>query len=377
MKSGCAKMLVLLLFLVMCIAGMGAAWAGSEIPKQAEALFGPPTEKLSPLEGLTAAAKLMMIKDDLLQPANPDGKEVAFTIEPGESAARVAGRLHQQGLIRSADSFLTYLVYSGLDTAIQAGRFHISSQMTAVEIAHSLLDATPAEVPFRILPGWRAEEIAAALPTSGLNITPEDFLRLVRHPSVGVPMNEPQAELISMEGFLFPGVYTFDRKVSLNDFILTILKEFDTQVTRDIRDGFRQQGLTLAQGITLASIVQREAMVEDERPMIASVFLNRLRNDMRLESDPTTQYALGFDEQQKTWWTNPLSAADLDTESPYNTYVYKGLPPGPISNPGLSAIQAVAFPAQTDYFFFRARCDGSGRHNFAVTYQEHLQNACP
>lgn len=174
-----------------------------------------------------------------------------------------------------------------------------------------------------------------------------------------------------------PAAYTFDRHVSLNDFILTILNEFDDQVTRDIRDGFRQQGLTLAQGITLASIVQREAMVEDEQPMIASVFLNRLRNDMRLESDPTTQFALGYHSEQKTWWTNPLSAADLDIDSPYNTYIYKGLPPGPISNPGISAIQAVAFPAQTDYFFFRARCDGSGRHNFAETYQEHLQNACP
>jgi UPF0755 protein len=102
-----------------------------------------------------------------------------------------------------------------------------------------------------------------------------------------------------------------------------------------------------------------------------------MNDGIKLDSDPTVQYAVGYDPTQQTWWVNPLSAADLQTDSPFNTYLYSGLPPGPICNPPLSAIQAVAFPAQTPYYFFRARCDGSGRHLFARTYDEHLSNACP
>ena len=127
----------------------------------------------------------------------------------------------------------------------------------------------------------------------------------------------------------------------------------------------------------LASIVEREAVVEDEMPLIASVFMNRLANDMNLAADPTIQYALGFNRDQGTWWTNPLSLDDLKLPSSYNTYENPGLPPGPICSPGLAALQAVAAPAQTPFLYFRADCDGSGRHLFAESFQEHLDNACP
>ncbi|HEX7972766.1 MAG TPA: endolytic transglycosylase MltG, partial [Anaerolineales bacterium] len=131
------------------------------------------------------------------------------------------------------------------------------------------------------------------------------------------------------------------------------------------------------EGVILASMVQREAIVSQEMPLIASVFLNRQSANMKLDSDPTVQYALGYNPDQKTWWTNPLSLDNLQVDSPYNTYQRAGLPPGPISNPGLSALQAVAFPAKTPYYFFRAACDGSGRHTFAKTFEEHVKNACP
>jgi UPF0755 protein len=118
-------------------------------------------------------------------------------------------------------------------------------------------------------------------------------------------------------------------------------------------------------------------VLEDEMPMIASVFYNRLNSGMNLDTDPTIQYALGYDLLNHTWWKNPLSLDDLKVNSPYNTYLHPGLPPGPISNPGLSALKAVAYPAQTGYYYFRMACDNSGRHNFAVTFQQHQQNACP
>ena len=152
---------------------------------------------------------------------------------------------------------------------------------------------------------------------------------------------------------------------------------FETQVTPELRNGFITMGLDLCQAVTLASIVQREAVLEDEMPMIASVFYNRLNSGAVLASDPTVQYALGYNQSQSTWWTNPLSTQDLQIDSAYNTYIYPGLPPGPIANPGLAALRAVAFPAQTPYYYFRAACDGSGRHLFAETYEEHLKNACP
>ena len=107
------------------------------------------------------------------------------------------------------------------------------------------------------------------------------------------------------------------------------------------------------------------------------MFLNRIASGIKLETDPTVQYALGYNPAQNTWWTNPLSVEDLQIDSPYNTYLYPGLPPGPIANPNLNALKAVAFPAQTPYYFFRSACDGSGRHTFAETFEEHLNNECP
>ena len=112
-------------------------------------------------------------------------------------------------------------------------------------------------------------------------------------------------------------------------------------------------------------------------PLIASVFINRLNAGLKLDSDPTVQYALGYNSEDKSWWTNPLSLTDLKIDSPYNTYLYAGLPPGPIASPDLSALRAVAFPAQTPYYYFRAACDGSGKHEFSETFQEHLSKECP
>jgi UPF0755 protein len=140
--------------------------------------------------------------------------------------------------------------------------------------------------------------------------------------------------------------------------------------------GLEQQGLTLNEAVTLASIVEREAISPEEMPHIASVFYNRLNAGIKLDSDPTVQYALGFNTAQATWWTNPLSGADLQVDSPYNTYLYPGLPPGPIANPSPEALRAVAFPASTPFYYFRAHCGDPTRHDFSETYQEHLEKSC-
>ena len=286
----------------------------------------------------------------------------------------IADRLQQNGLISDAGLFRDYLIYTGLDTSIQAGSYDLSPAMSMVDIAHKMHNATSTQVPFVILPGWRMEEIAASLPTSGLNITSDAFLVASKKPRLGFDF---LAGAASMEGFLFPDSYILPRVTTTDELIEVLVQNFDLHLTSDLRDGFDRQGLSIYQAVTLASIVQRETVHDDEAPMIASVYVNRLKIGMRLEADPTTQYALGYNTAQQTWWTNPLSMDDLKINSPYNTYVTDGLPPTPISNPGLVALRAVAFPAKSSYYYFSARCDTSGYHNFAQTFQEQLQNLCP
>ncbi len=300
---------------------------------------------------------------------------IHFRIEYGESAQSIANRLNLMGLIPNPDALLIFLAYSGLDRTIQAGNYLIHPGSTSVDLAYQFQDATPTEVTFSILRGWRLEEIAMSLPTSGLTITPDEFLRLTKYYSGGVilPANWDQGS--SLEGLFYPGGYVLPRNLTFDELAGAVIDQFNQNVL-PLADSFERQGLNLREAVILASIVEKEAILEEEQPMIASVFLNRLELGMRLESDPTVQYALGYSEDQQTWWKNPLTGKDLQFDSPYNTYLYASLPPGPIGNPGISALRAVAFPAQTDYLYFRATCDASGRHSFATTFQEHLENGC-
>ncbi len=373
-RRNCLVFSVIGLLICLSLGGIGAILAN--IPAQAEAVFGPPATSLDPLRRALYAALLLWQAEDLTRPVDPQGNEISFQVGSGESAPSIIGRLAEAGLISNPGAFRTYLAYAGLDTTLQAGEYRLSSAMTPLEIAHELQDATPGEVAFTVLAGWRAEEIAAALPTSGLEISAEAFLVAVhsRYPGYSFSSELPAPD--SVEGFLYPDEYVVPRVITAHELVSMLLDRFESRVGADLRQGFERQKLSLYEAVTLASLVEREAIVADEMPLIASVFFNRLGQGMKLDSDPTVQYAIGYDDEKGTWWTNPLSWKDLEIDSPYNTYRYTGLPPGPIANPGLSALQAVAFPAQTPYFYFRAACDQSGRHKFAKTYEEHLANAC-
>ena len=360
----------LIVLTLLCLLAVGILVG---IPALAAQRYGPVSATLGPLDQLDFSARLLWYDNQLIHPLDPNGREQSFTIEPGESIPSIGVRLEEVGLIRSAAAFRTYLVYTGLDTGIQAGDFQLSPALSIVDIAHKLQDATPEQVSFTILPGWRMEEIAASLSTSGLNITPDEFLTVARSAPHGIDFLPAS---VSTEGFLYPDMYILSRDTTADALLMEFLRNFSLHMTIDLREGIDRQGLSIYEAVTLASIVQREAVVVDERAQIASVFFNRLQVGMKLDTDPTVQYALGYNTSQGTWWTNPLSTADLQIESPYNTYIYTGFPPGPISNPSLSALRAVAFPAETPYYYFRARCDGSGLHVFSVTFEEHLQNGC-
>ncbi len=374
-RSTFSTLLLVFALMALCLAVTAMFLALDTIPRQARNLFGPPVGSLGTINTAWYGARLLLSQDELLKPAG-DGPEQPFTIQSGESVNSVAFRLEEDGLIRDAASFRLYLIYTGIDQTMQAGQYSLSPDMTPLEIANIIQNPLSQEVIFIILAGWRVEEIANLLPTSGLSVTPGEFLALVNAPEgLHLPENLPVGS--QLEGFLAPGEYRLRRDISANNLVQTFLDRFEQQLTPDIRAGFERQGLSLLEAVTLASIVEKEGVVDEEHPMIASVFLNRLAIGMKLDSDPTVQYALGFNQEESTWWTNPLSYEDLQQDSPFNTYLYAGLPPHPISNPGLSALQAVAYPAQSPYYYFRARCDGSGLHSFARTYEEHLQNACP
>jgi UPF0755 protein len=360
--------LLLAIFLVWVIPGL--------INSQAEERFGKPTPGLTYRQHVYLSAMLLLHVNDLTQPMNPQGGEINLAIEPGESVSSITQNLERAGLIPNANAFRNYLLYAGLDVSLKAGEYQLDPAMSPIDIAQAIQSSISAEVTLTILPGWRMEEVANSLYSSGYNVSADEFLNAVQTHPAGYSFSTCLPD-DSLEGYLFPGSYTLPRESTAGELLDAVLMNFEAQVSPELRAGFNNQGLNLCQAVTLASIVQREAVVDDEMPLIASVFYNRLNSGSELASDPTVQYALGFNQAQATWWTNPLSAQDLQIDSPYNTYIHAGLPPGPISNPGLAALDATAFPAQTSYYYFRAACDGSGRHLFAETYTEHLENACP
>lgn len=372
-----ATILILTLVALMCLGSCLAFFAYIELNRRVEVTFGPPTPSLNPIDRLRFSSQLLFQADQLLEPVDRFGDSESFEIPLGEPPPRIASRLEASGLIRDAQVFVSYLRYAGLDTTIQAGRYNLSPSTSPLEIAQILQDATPSEVTLSVLPGWRIEEVAATLPTSGLDISQEEFLSAAYAPAQGYPMLDEFPQGISAEGFLYPGSYRLPRQTNAELLVQTLVENFFAQLTPELLNGLQNQGLDIYSAVTLASIIEREAVNADEMPMIASVFLNRLAIGMPLEADSTVQYALGYNQDQETWWTNPLSRRDLQYDSPYNTYLYAGLPPGPIANPGSRALRAVAFPAQTPYYYFRAVCDGSGNHTFSETLEEHLSKGCP
>lgn len=338
--------------------------------------FGAPSENLSLMQKVVFPIELYFYKESLMKSLHEISNEQDFSIEQGESVGMISLRLEKAGLVPNAELLRTYLVYTGLDRQLKSGQFVLNTSMSPVEIVSELLDASQRNVIVTILPGWRIEEIAANVAASGLGVTADEFINAAVSPSAELLSILAIDDLTTLEGFLFPGIYTLPRESNLETLMTMILKYFNHNIDETIRLGFERQGFTIVEAVILASIVEKEAIVSDEKPLIASVFFNRLENNMRLETDPTVQFALGFDRETQSWWKSPLSLADLSTPSEFNTYLNYGLPPGPICSPDLDSMRAVAFPAETPYFYFRAACDDSGRHNFATTFDEHLNNRC-
>ncbi len=355
-------------------------------PKEAAGLINPNAgdRALTPdnIEKQVLAFNLRLREEELAIPAGANPRPRPFAVQMGEPARFIAGRLQSEGFVRDADLFNLYLRVTGLERRIEAGNFMLAETMTMPEVAEALQTALFEEVLVTIPEGFRAEEIAERLAENNV-IEPDRFLAAVRAPQSlsifqdydflqGLPAGA------SLEGYLFPDTYRFPVLASEPELVLaSFLNNFEEKVGQSGLVG-GSSGLSNRDLLNLASIVEREAVQADERPLIASVYLNRLNGlcapevgGRYLQADPTVQYARGT---VGNWWWKPQRIEEYATvTSPYNTYLNEGLPPNPIANPGLSAIEAVRNPGQSTYCFFVATGQ-DGRHVFAQTLAEQQQN---
>ncbi len=370
--KGCLVFTILILiagFICLAVWFVGTLMFG--LPTAREGL-GQPAPDLSQTQEVALSIYLMLNLARLDEPAGDPGMVWTVEVEPGSSAQSVIDQLTTVGLLDNPVLFRAYIRYLGLDRGIETGMYDLSGTMSIRELASALQSARIDALLLTIPEGWRAEEVAAKIEASGIAASAAEVLSA----EPGLPalsFELPPGR--TTEGFLFPDTYEIAPTMTAEELVGIMLSNFDQRIDDDLRQGFTAQGLSLYEAVTLASIVEREAVIADERPHIASVFLNRLAIGMNLDADPTVQYAVASSRNGE-WWPQ-LSLADLEFDSPYNTYRYPGLPPGPIASPGLDSLRAVAFPLVTNDFYFRAVCDGSGRHAFAETFEEHQQNSCP
>jgi UPF0755 protein len=310
---------------------------------------------------------------EFLGPTPQTGEAALISIKEGDGAKAIAERLENAGVIQSARLFRVLVTFMDIEDELVAGDYEFDKGMTTLSVIDRIHNGITAPVMVTIPEGLRLEEVGALLEEKGV-VSASDFLAATKK-SYDFPFLAGLPAGVGLEGYLFPATYGFSRTVTGEEVVRQMLTAFNDKVVPEVPAPAESTDLTLHQVLTLASIVEREAVKPEERPLIASVYLNRLKLGIPLQADPTVQYALGNDSSSVSrygYWKKTLSSADLAVESPYNTYKNVGLPPGPIAGPGLDSIRAVVRPARTNYLFFVAKDDGS--HVFAETLEEHLRN---
>lgn len=281
-----------------------------------------------------------------------DTEPVSFTINQGDGARAIAANLAQDNLIRSPTAFFILVKFMGIEKSLQAGNFRLNRAMNSREIAEALTHGYQ-DVWVTTLEGWRDEEIAQEL-SKNMDIPTTEFLKVAR------------------EGYMFPDTYRVPHDATAGAIVNMFRATFDEKVTPAMRAAAAKAGFTMDQVVTLASIVEREGGTESDRPVIAGILIKRLKADWPLQVDATLQYAIGYQSREKDWWKKDLTEDDRLVKSPYNTYTNTGLPPGPISNPGLSSINAVIYPKASDYWYYIH--DNTGQVHYAKTIEEHNAN---
>lgn len=293
----------------------------------------------------------------LAGPADSDGEDRLFLVKEGWSLKDVADELGRDHIIKNPFLFRLWARTQGKGRNIRAGEYRISPRMSSIQILDMLTRGAVVTHIVTIPEGYTVKQIATVLERAGLGNRTE-FMELFED---GEFLRANQLPGPTLEGYLFPDTYQFARGLTSRRMAGTMARRF-RQVVDPLKPRMAEKGMSVREVVTLASIIEKETGHPDERPLIASVFLNRLERGMRLDSDPTVIYGIeGFDGN--------LTRRHLQTLTPYNTYRIRGLPPGPIANPGEAAIKAVLYPAESDYLYFVSRNDGS--HQFSRTLPEH------
>jgi UPF0755 protein len=289
------------------------------------------------------------------QPVDPQSaKVVRFVIPKGQSIQKIGESLTEAGLIKNPLVFRFVVWRDKLAQSIQAGSFQLNAALSTTQIAKRLTSGTD-DIWVTIPEGKRKEEVADYF-SEFSEFDKEEFLALAEEE----------------EGYLFPDTYLFPTLATAKTVHTQLRQTFDKVSTQNqLEQKAKAQNRTLLEIVTLASILEREAQSAEDMKVVAGILYNRLAQDMPLQVDATMQYAKGYNAAKQDWWAPPL-AEDKKIDSPYNTYQVVGLPPGPISNPGVKALLAAVDPTETEYLFYIT--DNQGQMHYAVTYDEHLQN---
>lgn len=292
------------------------------------------------------------------RPVGTPGLEKVFTVAYGQGVKKTAEALQKEGLVADAFRFTILARLEKKDTLLKAGEYFLATTMTPREILGQMVEGRVHLYRLTIPEGFNLVQIAGAVSAAGLE-SEKLFLDAARNPETARGLG---IEADTLEGYLFPDTYYFPRGLDSTTIIATMVKQFKAAFKPAWEHQAKVLGMTVHEVITLASIVEKETGAPEERPLIASVFHNRLKKGMRLETDPTVIYGIAdFDGN--------IRRPHLQTYTPYNTYKIKGLPPGPIASPGALAIEAALFPAQSDLLYFVSKKDGT--HHFSTTLTEH------
>lgn len=294
---------------------------------------------------------------NILVPLNPK-KPVEVYVKKGMTFSETLQKLQEGGLLRDKNIVLLVGKITRIDRKIKTGLYEFSGPVSPLQIINALISGRVVEFKVTIPEGYNIWQIARTLDASGI-ITEEDFFRLAYNREFLDSMN---IDAPSIEGYIFPDTYNFPKGMPPKDVLKRLVSGMRRHFTPDMKERAEELGLSEREVLTLASIIEKEARVDDERPLISAVFHNRLKRGMPLQADPTSIY--GFKDP-----SGVITTKDLKREAPYNTYVIPGLPPGPIASPGLKSIMAALYPADVPYLFFVS--DNNGGHRFSATEAEH------
>jgi UPF0755 protein len=306
------------------------------------------------------------------RPVSDDRSTVIFEVRPGQSALSIGEDLQGRGLIRSALTFRLMVESRGVGDRLAAGEYELSPSLSTGEILDRLTrgDIRRGSM-FSVPEGWRVREIAQQL-NGQQGLSGVTFMELAQ---ASPPLMSQAPPGATLEGYLFPDSYEIGSRTTERELVKSMLEQLERRFDVGLRTKGSARGLTPHQVLTLASIIEREAANPAERPLISAVYHNRLSVGMRLQADPTVQYAVAPIDPTNVIggvWKRDLSMDDLQSPSPFNTYREVGLPPGPICNPGIDSIRAAVEPAPVDFMYFVAK--GDGLHAFARTEPEHRAN---